>query len=154
MEKKIDKELTITRIFNASRELVWKVWTDAKHIQQWWGPKGFTNPVCEWNARAGEKIFIQMKGPDNMIYPMDGIFDEIIKPEKIVFTSAALDKNGNRLFEIINTITFVEDKNKTKLILHFTVINATPEGAPYLAGMETGWNMSLDKLTDYLHDQK
>ena len=154
MEKKIDKELTITRIFNASRELVWKVWTDAKHIQQWWGPKGFTNPVCEWNTRVGEKIFIQMKGPDNRVYPMDGIFDEIIKPEKIVFTSAALDKNGNRLFEIINTITFVEDKNKTKLILHFTVINATPEAAPHLAGMETGWNMSLDKLTDYLHDQK
>ncbi len=154
MEKQANKELTITRTFNAPRELVWKAWTDEKHIEQWWGPKGFTNPVCNWNATAGGDILIHMKAPDGVIYPMDGQFQEIIKPEKLVFTSAALDKNGSRLFEILNTITFFEESGKTKIVLHFVVSKITPEGAPYLTGQEMGWNMSLDKLTNYLHDLK
>ncbi len=154
MENQANKELTITRTFNAPRELVWKTWTDEKHIEQWWGPKGFTNPVCNWNAKSGGGILIHMKAPDGVIYPMDGVFQEVVNLEKIVFTSAALDKNGKRLFEILNTITFIEEGNKTKLVLYFVVSNVTAEGAPYLAGMEMGWNMSLDKLVDYLVNLK
>jgi len=148
------KELTITRTFNAPRELVWKTWTDVKHIEQWWGPTGFTNPVCEWNAKKGNKIFIQMKAPDGVIYPMDGVFGEIIQNEKIVFTSAALDKKGERLFEVLNTITFIEEGNKTKLILNLVFSNITPEGVPYIAGAEMGWNLSLTKLVALLTNLK
>jgi len=148
------KELTITRTFNAPRELVWKTWTDVKHIEQWWGPTGFTNPVCEWNAKKGNKIFIQMKAPDGVIYPMDGVFGEIIQNEKIVFTSAALDKKGEHLFEVLNTITFIEEGNKTKLILNLVFSNITPEGVPYIAGAEMGWNLSLTKLVALLTNLK
>ena len=72
MENPTTKELTINRVFNAPRELVWNAWTNQEHIEQWWGPKGFTNPVCEWNAKVGNKILIHMKAPDGVIYPMDG----------------------------------------------------------------------------------
>lgn len=148
-----NKELTITRTFNAPRELVWEAWTNQKHIEQWWGPKGFTNPVCEWNAKTGGKIYIEMKAPDGVRYPMDGVFREIIENEKIVFTSAALDKKGEHLFEVLNTINFIDEGDKTKLVLHFIFSNIKPEGLKHIGGAEFGWNMSLDKLAillDYI----
>jgi len=144
------KELTISRTFNAPRELVWKAWTSQKHIEKWWGPKGFTNPVCEWDATTGGKIYIEMKGPDGNHYPMNGVFDEIKKPEKIVFTSAALGENGKHLFDIVNTISFIEEGNKTKLTLHFIFSNIIPEAEKNIAGADMGWNMSLDKLVELL----
>jgi uncharacterized protein YndB with AHSA1/START domain len=140
------KKLTITRNFNASLELVWNAWTDAKHIKQWWGPTGFTNPVCEWNPKRGNKIYIQMKAPDGVIYPMDGVFGEIVEKNKIVFTGSALDKNGDRLFEQMTTIVFKKDGNNTKLIVHCIFSNIKPEGLQHIGGAEIGWNMSLDKL--------
>jgi len=145
-----NKELTITRTFNAPRALVWEAWTKEEHIQKWWGPKGFNNPVCQWDARAGKEILIHMQSPDGTIYPMDGLFTEIVKPEKLVFNSAALDNNGKHLFDIVNTINFIDEGDKTKLVLHFTASNIRPEAAPHIGGMEMGWNMSLDKLTDFL----
>ena len=84
-------DLVLTRVFDAPRDLVWKVWTDPAHIQQWWGPKGFTNPRCEWNARSKGSIRIDMRGPDGAIYPMSGTFQELVEPERIVFFSSALD---------------------------------------------------------------
>lgn len=48
------KEITLARIVNAPRSLVFKVWTDEKHMAQWWGPKGFTAPLCKMDARPGE----------------------------------------------------------------------------------------------------
>jgi uncharacterized protein YndB with AHSA1/START domain len=153
METK-NKELTITRILDAPRELVWKVWTDPKHLAQWWAPKGFTNPVCEWDAKKGGKIYIEMKGPDGILYPMDGAFEEIKQHEKLIFTSAALAKNGRHHFDIHNTITFIEEGDKTKIILHFVFYNITSEGPHYISGAETGWNMSLDKLVTLLNNLK
>jgi len=148
--KSKEKELTITRIFNAPRELVWKAWTEQKHIEKWWGPKGFTNPVCEWDANTGGKIDIHMKGPDGNIYPMNGTFEEITKPEKIVFTSVALGENGKHLFDVLNTITFTKEGDKTKLTLHFIFSNIIPEAEKNIAGADMGWNMSLDKLVELL----
>jgi uncharacterized protein YndB with AHSA1/START domain len=147
-------DMTITRIFDAPRELVWKAWTEQKHIKNWWAPKGFTNPVCEWDAKPGNKILIHMKGPDNNIYPMNGMFQVINKPEKIVFTSAALDKDGNHMFEILNTVTFAESDNKTKMTLHFLVTKTAAAAAPHLAGASIGWNQSFDKLVELLKTLK
>jgi uncharacterized protein YndB with AHSA1/START domain len=143
-------ELSITRIFDAPRELVWMAWTDVKHLKIWWGPKGFTNPVCEWVAQAGKKILIHMKAPNGITYPMDGEFTEVVDLEKLVFKTAALDDDGKRLFEILNTIQFSDDGGKTRIRLDFVAYNITPEGKPYLAGQEMGWNMSLDKLVELL----
>ena len=149
-----NKELTITRTFNAPIDLVWAAWTDVEHIKNWWGPKGFTNPVCEWNAEVGSKLYIEMKAPNGVSYPMDGEFTEIVQHEKIIFLSAALDKKGDHLFDILNTIYFIEEGDKTKLILHFAMTNVTAKGAPYLQGQEIGWNMSLDKLVLLLNTLK
>ena len=71
------QDLSITRIFDAPRAVVFKVWTESEHVAKWWGPYGFTNPVCEVDARPGGAIRIDMRGPDGVVYPMGGIFHEI-----------------------------------------------------------------------------
>ena len=145
------RELRITRIFDAPRELVFKAWTDPKHLAQWWGPRYFTNPVCEVDARPGGRILIHMQGPDGAIYPMSGVFDELVEPERIVMTARAFEgSEDNVLLEDVTTVTFAEHDGKTLMTLHAVVTKATPEAAGALEGMEQGWNESLDKLAEYL----
>ena len=149
--KNIEKEITITRVFDAPRELVFKVWTDPKHLAQWWGPRGFTAPVCEVDLKAGGKIRIHMDHPAFPNHWMTGIFHEVIEPSRIVFTSKAFeDENGVAKLEVINTISFEEYQGKTRLTVHAAVTKATPEMAFALNGMDQGWNESLDKLSEYL----
>jgi uncharacterized protein YndB with AHSA1/START domain len=145
-----EHELVLTRVFDAPRKLVFKAWTDPKIVAQWWGPHHFTNPVCELDARPGGAIRIHMRGPDGTIYPMTGTYQEIVEPERIVFTSAALDAAGNPMFEMLTTVTFAEQDRKTKQILRTRVIKSTAEAPRYLAGMEAGWTQSLQRLTAYL----
>jgi uncharacterized protein YndB with AHSA1/START domain len=129
-----ENELTLVRIIDAPRSTVWKVWTNSRQLAQWWGPKGFSNPVCEVDVRPGGKIRIDMRGPDGTIYPMSGKYLEIVEPSLLVFTSAALNKNGKPLFQVFNTVTFAEQDGKTKLIMHASVSEITPEAAPHLTG--------------------
>jgi uncharacterized protein YndB with AHSA1/START domain len=152
-QEKIEQELTITRTLDAPRELVFKVWTDPKCVAAWWGPKDFTNPVCELDVRPGGAILIHMRGPDGKVYPMTGVYQEIVEPERIVFTSSALDEEGHPLFEVLTTVTFAEPGRKTKQTLQARVIMRTDKAAPYLAGMEMGWAQSLDRLTAYVATQ-
>ena len=83
-------DLVIIRVFDAPRELVFKAWTDTKHMAQWWGPNGFTNPVCELDVRAGGAMRIDLRAPNGVVYPMKGVFREVVEPQRLVFTSVAL----------------------------------------------------------------
>ena len=65
MDNIIKTEVTITRIFNAPRRLVWKVWTEPTHLKEWWGPKNFTNPVCKADFTVNGNIYIEMRAPDD-----------------------------------------------------------------------------------------
>jgi uncharacterized protein YndB with AHSA1/START domain len=103
-EDYLGQEFVITREFDAPRELVFKAWTDAKYLAQWWGPRGFTNPVCEWDARPGKAIRVVMRAPNGTDYPMAGEFREVVAPERLVFTSGALDEKGKLLFEFLHTV--------------------------------------------------
>ena len=91
---------------SAPPEVVFRAWTDAKQLAEWWGPKGFTNPVCEVDTRLGGAIHIHMRAPDGMVYPMTGRFMEIDRPHRLVFTTAAIDSEGRPMFEVLNTVIF------------------------------------------------
>jgi uncharacterized protein YndB with AHSA1/START domain len=67
-----EQELVFTRVFDAPRELVFKAWTDPKQVAQWWGPRGFSNPVCELDLRPGGAIRIHMRGRGGTGYSNDG----------------------------------------------------------------------------------
>ncbi len=141
-----EREITITRIFDAPRALVFKAWTDAAMLAQWWGPKGFTNPVCEIDARVGGAIRIHMRSPDGAVYPMKGEIREIVPPERLVFTNIAVDAEGNAIIDGLTIVTFADEGGKTKLTLQTRGTAVVDYAAAYLQGMETGWTMSLDKL--------
>ncbi|MBU6508553.1 MAG: SRPBCC domain-containing protein [Alphaproteobacteria bacterium] len=143
-------DLVITRVYDAPRELLFTLWTDPKHLAEWWGPRGFTNPVCEADARAGGAIRIHMRAPDGRVYPMTGRFDEVVATERLVFISGALDGDGKPLFEVRTTVLFENVGGKTRLTLRATVLMQTDAAAPYLAGMSEGWSQTLDRLAEHV----
>jgi uncharacterized protein YndB with AHSA1/START domain len=146
-EPKAIREVTLTRVIAAPRERVFRAWTDPKHMAQWWGPKGFTNPVCEVDARPGGMIRIDMRAPDGVDYPMDGVFHEVIEPERLVFTSRAFAPDTNKtLIRALNTVTFADEGGKTRLTVVARVMEVAPEFAAAAAGMEEGWSQSLERL--------
>jgi len=145
-----EREITITRVFDAPRALVFEAWTDAAQLAQWWGPKGFTNPVCEIDVRVGGAIRIHMRSPDGQVYPMRGEFREITAPERLVFTNIAVDGADKPIIEGLTTVTFAERGGKTTMTLHTRGRAVVDYAAGYLQGMEAGWTGSIDKLQTLL----
>jgi uncharacterized protein YndB with AHSA1/START domain len=140
--------VTLTRIFDAPRALVWKAWTDPKMMAQWFGPRGFTNPVCDLDVRVGGSLRIVMRGPDGSDYPMKGEFLEITPPERLVFTNIATDKDGKHLLEGETTVILTESGGRTTLTLQTHATGLVPIAPQMLAGMEAGWNQSIDRLAE------
>jgi len=146
--KSIVKEFTFMRVFDAPREIVFKAWTDPAHFAKWWGPKGFTNPVCKLDLKVNGPIEVVMRGPNGLEYPMGGHFVEINPPERLVFIASAMqDEHGECHHETHNTVTFVNEKGKTKMTLVAKVTKSTMKAAGALAGMEVGWTQSLERLS-------
>ncbi len=140
------KELTLKRTFDAPRHKVFKAWIEPAQMAQWFGPKGFDNPICELDVRPGGKLLIHMRDANGAIYPCRGIFHEVVEPERLVFTSMAIDDDGRILIEALNTVTFTEQAGKTVLTLHVRVVEAVGMGLEYIKGMDAGWSQSFDKL--------
>jgi uncharacterized protein YndB with AHSA1/START domain len=149
-DRPVRQEVIITRIFDAPRALVFKMWTDPRLVKKWWGPKDFTNPVCKLDARIGGSIRIVMQGPDGTKYPTSGFFSEIVEPKKIVFTSIKEDDDGNAELEVLNTVTFTDMNGTTKMTMTAVVVMETPAACGSVDGMNTGWNQSIDRLAENL----
>jgi uncharacterized protein YndB with AHSA1/START domain len=145
-----EREITITRVFDAPRAVVFEAWIDPAQLREWWGPKGFTNPVCEFDPRVGGAIRIHMRAPDGNVHPMKGEVREIVPPERLVFTNIAVDAAGNPIINGLTTVTFVEEGRKTRLTVHTRGTAVVDYAAAYLQGMEMGWTMSIDKLETLL----
>src|SRR5262249_45307312 len=109
------RELVIERTIAAPRHDVFDARTDAPRVAPSWGPRGSTNPVCEVDAREAGTIRIEMRGPDGTVYPMAGVFGDIVFPERLVFLSAALNDDGHPLFETENVVTFEQRQGGTFL---------------------------------------
>ena len=141
-----ERVLTLTRVFDAPRALVFKAWTEPQRLARWWGPKGFTNPVCEMDVRPGGALRIVMRAPGGSEYPMTGVFREIVPPERLVFTNVAVDKAGKPLLEGFTTVTFAEEGGKTTLVLKARAVAVVADAVRFLDGMEEGWAQSLERL--------
>ena len=143
-----ERSVTITRVLDAPRDLVFRLWTEREHMAQWWGPRGFTNPVCEMDVRVGGAIRIDMRAPDGTVYPMTGTFREITPPQRLVFEAVAEDHDGNALLRSLTTVTFAEEGGTTRLTVHAEAVGLSPFAPQMLAGMEAGWTQSLEKLAE------
>jgi uncharacterized protein YndB with AHSA1/START domain len=149
------ERMTITKVFDAPRELVWKAWTDPKYVMQWWGPNGFTAPVCRMDFRVGGKSVVCMKSPDGQEFWNAIEYHEIIPHEKIVSSMYFADAQGNKVeaaelgieHEAIDgafDVTLFEDfgNGQTKL----THIGNEPMESAKNSGQLEGWNQILDKV--------
>ena len=145
-----ERTVTLTRIYDAPRELVWRAWTDPKQLAQWFGPRGFSSSVPELDVRVGGALRIVMHGPDGNDYPMKGVFSEVKAPERLTFSNIAIDTDDNHLLEGATTGILEEQGGKTKLTLHTYAKGMVPLAPQMLAGMEAGWSQSFDKLGELM----
>lgn len=146
-------ELIITRTFKAPRELVWRAWTDPKHVMQWWGPNGFSNSSCEADLRTGGRFTLNMCAPDGNTYPCTGIYREIVEPERIVYDSEADESHpcGAGLPPRSRvTVTFTEQDGKTTLTLHTRFETVARKEAANAAGFSVSWGEALDRLATHI----
>jgi uncharacterized protein YndB with AHSA1/START domain len=146
LQATLRRSLVIERTFDAPRDLVFRAWTDPSHVERWWGPHGFTNPRCEWEARPGGKIHIDMRGPDGTVYPMPGEFHDVVASERLVFSSSAVDG----ALQVLTTVTFAGEGEKTKMRMEAIVVHAAAEAAFAIEGMEAGWTQTLERLGEDL----
>jgi len=148
-----NRDLTIVRTFKAPIKDVFKAWTDPEILAQWWGPSGVTNPTCQLDVRPGGEMFIVMLAGKDLgdlagnEWPMSGTYVEVTEPYKLVFRSRALI-DGKPILETLNTVTFSEEGENTKMTLSVVVTQTTPEAEGPLSGMKIGWTQSINKLED------
>jgi uncharacterized protein YndB with AHSA1/START domain len=149
-----EREIVITRVFDAPRELVFRAWTEPEHLARWWGPIGFTLPYCTIDLRPGGVIHFCMRSPEGQDIWCQGVYREIVAPERIVCTSSFSDVEGNVVSpthyglgpdwpaETLITVTLDEHQGKTTLTMRQSGIPLIPESE----GAQQGWNESFDRL--------
>jgi uncharacterized protein YndB with AHSA1/START domain len=139
-----------TRVFDAPRELVWQVWTDPKHLAQWWGPDGFTTTTSAYDARPGGIWRFVMHGPDGRDYQNRITFDEIVKPERIVYHHGGGDDVEPVQFKV--TVTFEDVGGKTKLTMRGVFPSAAERDRVIKEyGADKGMEQTLARLDVYLN---
>lgn len=150
--------LIITRSFGAPREKVWKAWTEPEQVKRWWGPKGFTGPVCKIDLRVGGKYLYCMRSPEGQDTWSTGTYREIIAPERLVCTDSFADAegkvvpashynmNGDLPLELQVTVTLEEEAGTTRMTLRH---DGLPPGE-IKEMCAAGWNESFDKLATSL----
>jgi len=147
----VGREFVFKRTFNAPRDLVFQVWTQAEHVAKWWGPNGFTNPVCVWDAKPGNPIHLDMTAPDGSVNVIGGNFHEVVPPERLVFSVTAFpDETGEDTHEVHNTVNFAELGDKTEMTMTVVIKRIAPDMIEALEGMNEGWNQSLDRVEEVL----
>lgn len=180
-EMELDRELVITRVFNAPRELVFDAFTDPKLLMSWWGPRGCTVISCETDPIPGGAWRISMRSPRVLPqfvhrYPVDpggglslgqrppsvrdtaarderwiverqrGVYQEVAKPERLVFTGAFEDDDGRPRHQTVVTVTFSEEGDRTRLTLHQAVFPSVSTRDDHVRG----WSEALERLAEHL----
>jgi uncharacterized protein YndB with AHSA1/START domain len=160
-----EKTLNIRRQFDAHKNVVFQVWTEPKYITYWWGPQYSITPICEVNFHVGGEYRLAFQMKDGVLYPIKGLYKEIIKNEKIIYTvnleghpkswkELILKKIGNNIdespWESFVTVSFIENDTKTEVTISSVFKSNAIRDAFYNLGMVTGWSESLEKLDDLL----
>ena len=151
-----ENAVVIERTFDAPIDLIWQMWTQPEHFQNWYGPKGFTVPVAEMDVRVGGKRLICMESPDgSMKMWTTGEHIEVSPIERLVYTESMSDENGKvksasdmgmpEGFPTTTEVSVVlEDLGgRTKMIMTHAGVPADSPGA-------SGWNQAFDKLAEHL----
>ncbi|MEC5387421.1 SRPBCC domain-containing protein [Uliginosibacterium sp. H3] len=149
----VEADVVITRSLKAPRALVFKLWTDPQHLPMWWGPQGFNCQTCHMDVRVGGAFHLDMLGPDGVVHPCDGIYREIVEPERIVYDGlaeeghpcgAGLPPHGRV------TISFTELDGVTTVRIHAKLRSVADREAAMEQGFGAGWSQTLERLEAYV----
>ncbi|MEO5806586.1 SRPBCC domain-containing protein [Devosia sp.] len=150
-----EKVLVITRTFKAPRRLMWQAFAEPYHLAQWWGPEGYSNPVCEMDFRVGGHWHHVMRGPDGRDLPTDNQFIEIVEPERIVYRNAPAKGavwGENPPPGFLRTITFAEQgAAETLLTIRAEFDSVADRDTAVRRGWVEGTHSSFAKLDLHLN---
>jgi uncharacterized protein YndB with AHSA1/START domain len=146
----LERETTLTRVFDAPRRLVFEAWTKPEHVVRWFGPQGFTLDICEIDLRPGGAWRYVMRKPKGRPVGMRGVFQEIAAPEWLVSTESFDDYPG----ESLNTVTLVEQDGQTTYTNRVVYSSREIRDAVIKSGMEIGARETFDRLAGYLANLK
>lgn len=142
-----DREIVMSRLFDAPRQLVWEAHTNPKHLPQWMlGPPGWTMPVCEIDLRPGGAWRFVWRKSEGEEMEMRGVYREVKPPERLVHT----EKWGPEWPETINTLVLMEKTGKTTLTATVQYPSKEARDAALKTGMKEGANQSYDRLDAHL----
>jgi uncharacterized protein YndB with AHSA1/START domain len=157
------REFVITRLLNAPRELVYRVWTELDHFQRWFGPKGFTMDSCTLDLRPGGRFHYCMRSTGGQEMWGRFVYRDVVPPERIVFVVSFSDAAGGVTrhpmaaqwpLEVLSTVTFTEQEGKTLLTMRAVPVGATDEECKaFEAGFESmqiGWKGTFEQLEEHL----
>ena len=146
--QKSELEFEMSRIFQAPRELVFAACTEPRHMAHWWGPRGFTMPVCEMDVRPGGTYRFVQRAPDGNMYGFHGTFRDVVPPERLVMTQIF---DPFPMSELLVTVA-LEDLGDGRTRLTDTMLFDSIEArdATLATGMENGARQSYDRLAEHL----
>jgi uncharacterized protein YndB with AHSA1/START domain len=142
-----DREVVMTRVFDAPRSLVWEAWTNPEHVPQWLlGPEGWTMPVCEIDLRPGGEWHFVWRRSDGTEMEMRGEYREVAAPERLVSTESW----GGDWPETLNTLILTEEDGKTTMTQTVLYPSKEARDAALGTGMQEGASQSFDRLAEHL----
>lgn len=145
-----DTELTISRVFDAPREVVFRAWTDPEQLGRWWGPHGFTNPVVDIDPRPGGRWRIYMRAPDGTVYPNGGRYLEVREPERLVYTDEVAEDEtawgDSPPPSAVQTVTFEDVDGATRVTVVVRLDSPGAKATMIEMGAPAGWNESMERL--------
>lgn len=143
-------ELRLIRVYDAPAKLIWKVWTEDKHVTKWWGPRGFTLTTKSKDLRPGGKWIYTMHGPDGVDYPNMTTYHVVEPYKKLVY-----DHGGNEERQKLFTVTVTFEEHQGKTVMDMTMALDTPEAAREIKKFikQAGGNATWDRLAEYLEHE-
>ena len=140
----LERELVITRLIDAPRELVFRAWTESAQLAKWFGPKDYPAISAEADARQGGRWRAALRGTeDGRLLTLGGTFREVVPPDRLVFTFA-WDEEGERGLETVVTVTFAEQGRKTLMTFRQTPFQSAGERD----GHRGGWTSAFERLDE------
>ena len=149
--KPSDREITMSRVFDAPRALVFQAHTDPVHIPQWWGQRNSTTIVHTLDLRPGDAWRFIQRDPEGNEYAFRGEFREIVPPERLVYTFEFEGMPGHILVE---TVTFEEHDGKTTISSTSVFQSVEDRDGMLESGMESGAIESWDRLAELIETLK
>lgn len=145
----VGNRIVMTRLLNAPRELVWEVFTDPKHLANWWGPFGFSITTHQQEVAVNKNWYLTMHGPDGTDYPNYITYTEVVKPERLVFKHT-MDKDSEEIHHT-TTVTLQQEGNKTRLTFEVSMPDAERlKELVVLHGVVEGGKQTMARMEEYL----